>query len=513
MLFLSQKSFHRSHNREQIEDFFTRYGLHFAFMPAFILADGQEHDGWFLDELDIKFMSAVNQYDYNASELPMTPEANVQHFKLHDNEIRLPRTDFELKNIFAAGDDPAYNSVAQEFVTQNMREIFEKDLVIGTCNGRLTRSDDRTFRPAFFNMMINVRYLPTGQADDGIRTPTVTAPTSLFGIELPFNFKGFAPAPGADFNITEGGVTIAQLFRGKDLVVLFPFFCKDEFPAHAAILAHILRKTARSANANMPGIDIAFLRSTKSGVLENRKRHLRDQSQRAQSNARTYSDSLTKSLRLHAESSAELTAIEMGESLLIPNDENLGREVAQIVAMKGIKNIAVSRDKTKIFVFTETLYVENEKHKTRHVLGDFKITITLNKSPQETFLMQNLTRRGYEDHHAPHVDGNGKLCVGNMQEMLPPLIAAVDIAALIQIAIIFLQSVNYSDAWGHYIESFPVVDKDGTILDKAGTERLRAFQNASWKMPPDYAPNGVHKKYRKEKAETVEPIVATRATA
>jgi hypothetical protein len=58
--------------------------------------------------------------------------------------------------------------------------------------------------------------------------------------------------------------------------------------------------------------------------------------------------------------------------------------------------------------------------------------------------------------HAPHVNGGGTICLGNVKDQFPELIRNREYAAAVQLAIVFLESVNVDDNWGQCINRFPI---------------------------------------------------------
>jgi hypothetical protein len=61
-----------------------------------------------------------------------------------------------------------------------------------------------------------------------------------------------------------------------------------------------------------------------------------------------------------------------------------------------------------------------------------------------------------EDMNAPHVYSDGHACLGNVEDLFPELIAKRDFASALQLAIVFIESVNVNDSAGKKIDHWPV---------------------------------------------------------
>jgi hypothetical protein len=57
--------------------------------------------------------------------------------------------------------------------------------------------------------------------------------------------------------------------------------------------------------------------------------------------------------------------------------------------------------------------------------------------------------------NAPHVDAEGKACLGNMKEVFSQLLAERQYAAVVEAAIAFVEAANPDDTWGKHIDKWP----------------------------------------------------------
>lgn len=129
------------------------------------------------------------------------------------------------------------------------------------------------------------------------------------------------------------------------------------------------------------------------------------------------------------------------------------REFDKLLTIPKVVDVRVAGNTVK--VFTETLYCVNPRTKKRHEIGAFRIEMSLAGG----VFWFNLTRKvdGFErSMQAPHVFVTGKACLGNMEEVIPQLVANYEFAALAMVAINFVESVNVDDPAGKYIINWPV---------------------------------------------------------
>jgi hypothetical protein len=124
------------------------------------------------------------------------------------------------------------------------------------------------------------------------------------------------------------------------------------------------------------------------------------------------------------------------------------REFDKLFSVPNVIDVRV--DRGTIVVFTDTLYCVDPRTSRKHEIGAFRITIRMDGA----VTWNNETRKihGYD---APHVDG-GKACLGNVSEVLPQLAGNYEYAALVMVAIQFIESVNVDDPWGETINQWPI---------------------------------------------------------
>ena len=98
-------------------------------------------------------------------------------------------------------------------------------------------------------------------------------------------------------------------------------------------------------------------------------------------------------------------------------------------------------------------------------LGKFDIEINLNNMDVKFFNLNN-KRKSYwgKNCNAPHVDEDGKACLGDLSELMGYAISNNDLYLLIDLCIQYLQSVNLLDSAGRYVISWDLYIEDGDSL-------------------------------------------------
>lgn len=136
-----------------------------------------------------------------------------------------------------------------------------------------------------------------------------------------------------------------------------------------------------------------------------------------------------------------------------PGADQLGEEFDQILKIPKVTDIEVTSN--ALTVHTKTIYCTRPDNGHKYEIGAFKITISLRDG---NVTWKNQTRQiqggsGYM--HAPHVNSEGRACLGNTQGVFPDLIVKRELVSAVLLAIAFVESVNPGDAWGKYITNWP----------------------------------------------------------
>ena len=165
---------------------------------------------------------------------------------------------------------------------------------------------------------------------------------------------------------------------------------------------------------------------------------------------REYQQNIVRLIRETGEAQKKLEQMEDSRAEAVAA---YAREFDKLLTVEKIVDVRV--DDNTIKVFTETLYCVDPRTKKRHEIGAFRIELQVSGKVR----WFNLTRKvdGYKGGmQAPHVFNNGEACLGNMEEVIPQLVAHYEFAALAMIAIQFIENVNIDDPAGRYINRWPI---------------------------------------------------------
>jgi hypothetical protein len=116
-----------------------------------------------------------------------------------------------------------------------------------------------------------------------------------------------------------------------------------------------------------------------------------------------------------------------------------------------------------VHIYTKNIYTKDPRTKKWHDIGTFHITLgMLNKTydVNNTVRIFNTKYSGMgmgNEFQAPHVYGDGHVCHGNMASSMVDAYKQRNLFELVFQIIVFLQSVNTSDAAGVHINSWPEV--------------------------------------------------------
>jgi hypothetical protein len=141
--------------------------------------------------------------------------------------------------------------------------------------------------------------------------------------------------------------------------------------------------------------------------------------------------------------------------------EDVGGRIAtefdRLLAMD--KVVSVNWRANKLVVTTKRLFCVHPKKNTIHDIGAFDLVVDSDNANMQFW---NRTRR--VDAHGPAMNGphlfpDGRACLGNMDAVIPVLVANYEWAAAIQQAIAFIESVNLDDSAGRHIGKWPTVTK------------------------------------------------------
>jgi len=308
----------------------------------------------------------------------------------------------------------------QELMLRLMREVFlpgvNANAHIIDCRGEFSRGLDGDS----YQVLYNVR---PANLPDGALPPT--------GNGIPLTM--------------ENGELVGELF-GKTLC-LYSDLLSHGTKADVAKFAQVLlraRRLMRTENA-MNARDIAMSEFTRQCV-----ELVRLAASSPPGAAKSAKAAIEQQLRA-VQRSARTCEREFIDMLGIDGRELIGREYDNLRRIKKVKDVQVSDN--ELVVDTHMLYCTEPKSGVKYRIGEFKIHIPLAHG-EIRFLNQTQTINGK---HAPHVNTAGTACLGSTADLFPELIRKREFASVVNLAILFLESVNVDDSWGRTIAQWPRV--------------------------------------------------------
>jgi len=187
-----------------------------------------------------------------------------------------------------------------------------------------------------------------------------------------------------------------------------------------------------------------------------------------------YQKDLVKSLRLHQEYSHELDNFNSYKKEL---GQKLSKEFDNLLKVPKVRSVDWRGN--CMTVETDLLHVIHPETGDQHEIGAFKLVIDERVTGVRFY---NLTRKvqGYEaGMNGPHLFSDGRPCLGNMDAVIPQLVANYEWSALVQICIAFVETVNVADAAGGHIRKWPVSMTRAQIEEEKERERKSAIQEVT----------------------------------
>lgn len=178
------------------------------------------------------------------------------------------------------------------------------------------------------------------------------------------------------------------------------------------------------------------------------------------STIKTLQDSLFKAIR-------EAQKYEVPTSV-----EDPAAEYRRILALPEVISLEILNK--FLVIETKTLFCANPRTGLVHEIGRFKLEISLTEAHINWINTTRIVKAGQLGNlMAPHIFARsivaGQPCLGNTAALFPALQANGEFAALIMMAIEFIQTLNSSDVLGATITLWPLADfhEDGSLKKRA----------------------------------------------
>lgn len=116
-----------------------------------------------------------------------------------------------------------------------------------------------------------------------------------------------------------------------------------------------------------------------------------------------------------------------------------------------------------ITIYTTRIYIHLTKgmkpsDNGLYDIGDFRIDLDTRGVGVERFVrVTNLTRKGKNGYHHPHVSDSGHPCLGTIKESLPRHVARRNYVLAFDLLLQLLHNVQFDDTWGRTIVDWPKI--------------------------------------------------------
>lgn len=279
-------------------------------------------------------------------------------------------------------------------------------------------------------------------------------PSVLWGTELPIthSMDNKLWSEGTEICAPESTKPIAAFDTGN--LFVYADLCHRSSKSELTIFEQILKAVAIQYKATKVVVTSE----------EARDDYVKMVCKRKEAKEKEYRDSLTETQRELKESNTRIVELIRDErrilkdmSILESDDDfNKDRFIAEydrLMSNPLIKRIKMST--RGITAYTNVLNVTDPRTGIEHELGEMSIYIDVQRYNVVT---KNLTRQVVglnSGMHGPHVFPDGRMCLGNMEEVIPKLIATYQLADTIEMLLAILQTVNVDDPAGRKVNCWP----------------------------------------------------------
>ncbi len=301
---------------------------------------------------------------------------------------------------------------------------------------------------------ISAAALASTAADDDLVIKFFSAPLETRRVKMPDYYWNspspkkttvFSPSPLGVPIITPEGYAVGELV-GR-VVYVYSELIQSGTSEEALLWANFLIETRKLLlQLSVSGAREAALEEMFAWECTRQFKLLEEQSPPSINQLRSDAESFASGLR-----AAIASQRSMYEQMAAPW-MGLGEEFDAIMAIPKIVDVTVKDN--QVVVTTKTLYCKDTRNNVNHTIGNFKIIIPAASSDGLRWFNQaTFSRPG--GMNAPHVDAEGKACLGNMKEVFSKLLAERQYAAAVEAAIAFIEAANTDDTWGKNIDKWP----------------------------------------------------------
>jgi hypothetical protein len=313
-------------------------------------------------------------------------------------------------------------------------------------------------------------------------------PRRIFGFEVYERADGWLPVERDDsvLIIDEASDYCVAELVGNNLIVFHKLYghADADFEIYAALLDRVVaarqmsleqrlalrQERLKKALEKSRAAYVQFCSKKRDKELAEGKAQMNEARTTVEASRRRYTEAIRAFEDLHQ----QIAFLENDTTELAQKSKE---EFDELLAWPKVEGARIS-DAGSLSVFTDVLYCDDPRTGKTHEIGKFRIVIDMVGGEVRWY---NLTRlvKGYDSlmFNAPHVDGNGKGCLGTAKTAIAEMIAHYEFVALVSLAIQFIESVNVDRAderWGPYIDKWPVAKKKKTPVKETGAPVMEA---------------------------------------
>jgi len=339
--------------------------------------------------------------------------------------------------------------------------------------------NSRSIVPNTLESMFKIHVWATPEARDG-GEPSYDPPRILWGMELQTRdaMDGVPWTEGIDVCSPEYPERPIAGFDENNLYI-YSDLCHNNSPREVEIFKKIIQYVAENyARAKLVETDPAALRADYVRMVEKRKqiqvREITNRLNTVQTELTNLNKKVFDGIREERQCLKEIAVLDNDADFSTPR---FTAEYDRLAANPLIQQIRMRNG--NITVRTNTLTVVDPRSKKEHEVGRMSIHIDIKRY---NIVVTNLDRQvtGMQPNmHGPHVFPTGRMCLGNMEEVLPKLVAGYQIADAIELVIAILQTCNVDDAAGKMVHAWPLSVKQQEIDKEAARELRRAARAAA----------------------------------
>ena len=327
--------------------------------------------------------------------------------------------------------------VLSSLVREILAPVVHSNVIIRDCSGQnATPVDDGNFR-------IFLHSSPIG-------SPCMVPPEQVWGHRMLKRETAFAPSANGVPLIDDNGFIVGEIV-GRNLY-LHMHFIHYGAKMEAALAAKLLLEVRKELQGDSQSEQDVITRKVSDHYVQECTRQF------AVGKAKKVSASDLSAAQAAFHEHLRGALLEEFDLLRLQAApaEEIGREFDELTQLASVRGVRVEGN--IIVVSTDTLYCVHPKSRVRYEIGAFDIQIDTATNMIKWFNKTRKVSGGNGSMNAPHVDPNGNACMGNTKDLFPQLIQKREFASAVQLAIAFVEAVNFDDAWGKYIVNWPVAN-------------------------------------------------------